>query len=986
MDSVAETPVKRRKTEDGYVPLQSQEDDFATQDTVALDDVQVKALNPVYETVPTLPVACAAPKTPPRRSQEDDDFATIPLSVKETPIQRPSSQLQSSYATQSTQLQPPFTVHARHSSPAGQSQSQSQHPAASASTVQVAASSPAGPELPKHILGLIANKMAPAGTSFRAPIPPRRPAPAPAVPKKRPQTIVDISSDDEVQYAGGSSGDEGFNRDLKPTLVKSTSNASSGVKSTQSSFGAGIDKFRHTNAPTAPSNHSFARDNIMDRAADPLASAYGNSSRPPRPPPQVKRQAGPAKAMPVKDMALFDITDYSVRTKVEEIGMILPDRSVKDRFDALLIKRYNKEDAIDYLFSNNKPSKPIPTSDDELQAHQGPRKNTAKLELKDRKTVAERQQERMAAAAARKASLPVSVSQNAVPRNAIDLTQQEDDEPAQPKRRRLIKRSEMKRAASPPTSPVVVAPIKPKARSETPDSLDDTDSEAENENEVDPMLEGSLLKFFNDCRVEDLIDMSSAKKPDAEYLLAQRPFRTMNEVRNVVREPALKPGAKRKGKAQPIGQRIVEVCETMWTGYDAVDALVQNCEMMGKPLVEEMGKWGVSVFGNASKDGELELVKFDDVESDGCPKDSGIGTPSSTAVSDEEGLNTKVQRKNRGKFFDQPASLAEGVVLKDYQVVGINWLALLYRKNMSCILADDMGLGKTCQVISFIAHLRETGVQGPHVIVVPSSVLENWLREFETFCPDLTVMPYHGSHLDRPTMAAEIESNPPDVVVTTYTLAKKHDDRKFLNRIKPTCCIYDEGHMLKNPESEQYKELMKIKSKFRLLLTGTPLQNNLSELIALLGFLMPDLFREHNEELQAIFKQKATTQDEQHQALLSAQRIARAKSMMTPFILRRKKHQVLKDIPAKHRRVDYCQMSESQGTKYNEIVDNYRDMIKRRREGQKITAKETSNIMMSLRKAAIHPLLFRRHYTDDLLRQLSKTCKKEPEFKASNVQ
>jgi len=177
---------------------------------------------------------------------------------------------------------------------------------------------------------------------------------------------------------------------------------------------------------------------------------------------------------------------------------------------------------------------------------------------------------------------------------------------------------------------------------------------------------------------------------------------------------------------------------------------------------------------------------------------------------------------------------------------------------------------------------------------------------------------------------------------------------------------------------------MRIPAKFRLLLTGTPLQNNLRELASLLGFILPSVFREHEEALEFVFSHRAKTTDENHAALLSAQRIVRARSMMAPFVLRRKKHQVLKHLPTKTRRVEYCEPSPSQHDIYAGEQARARAVIQSRLEGKK-SGTETSNIMMALRQAAIHPLLFRRLYTDDKLRKMSRACLKEPEFAQSDI-
>lgn len=298
-----------------------------------------------------------------------------------------------------------------------------------------------------------------------------------------------------------------------------------------------------------------------------------------------------------------------------------------------------------------------------------------------------------------------------------------------------------------------------------------------------------------------------------------------------------------------------------------------------------------------------------------------------------------------------------------------------------------MGLGKTCQVVAFLAHLLEKGIKGPHLIVVPGSTLENWLREFSVFCPKLHVMPYYAGQNERPGIQTQILDNLDslNIVVTTYTLAKTKEDNKFLRKLKPVVCVYDEGHLLKNSKSAGYEALMRIPTQFRLLLTGTPLQNNLRELASLLGFILPSVFREHSDDLEAIFSHKAKTTDNSHAALLSNQRIARAKSIMTPFVLRRKKHQVLKDLPAKTRRVEYCELSKSQSEIYAMEKARALRIVTARAAGEK-TSNETANIMVALRKASIHPLLFRRLYDDKLIAKMSKACLGEPEYEHSNVE
>lgn len=148
------------------------------------------------------------------------------------------------------------------------------------------------------------------------------------------------------------------------------------------------------------------------------------------------------------------------------------------------------------------------------------------------------------------------------------------------------------------------------------------------------------------------------------------------------------------------------------------------------------------------------------------------------------------------------------------------------------------------------------------------------------------------------------------------------------------------------------------------------------ELAALLGFILPEIFRIRQEELEFIFKHRASTRDSDHAALLSSQRIARAKSMLTPFVLRRKKAQVLKHMPSKTCRVEYCDLHSSQAQIYDGLRDKARERARLRLEGAKIPNDGENNPLMQLRKAAIHPLLFRRHFTDDKLEKMLDLLKK----------
>lgn len=507
---------------------------------------------------------------------------------------------------------------------------------------------------------------------------------------------------------------------------------------------------------------------------------------------------------------------------------------------------------------------------------------------------------------------------------------------------------------------------------ELSEDLDDSDAEVMNSVPEDTFqMNTRLLEFLNTADAADVCDIGGCDPETAALLVKGRPYSLLYALENASLggEP-LNKGARGGGRRKPMGLRIVEKAAVTLKGYDAVESLVQQCSAYGATIAKEIAKWGVRVDGLR---GELEMTEVHLKDED----------------EEEEGA---VGRRSRSSYFKKkPSLLAESLELKPYQQVGINWLSLLYLHELLCILADEMGLGKTCQVISFFAHLKEIDSNsGPNLVIVPSSTLENWLREFQKFCPGLKVSPYYGSQKERADLRYDLSETDFDVLVTTYNLATGHkDDMKFLRAQNFNVIVYDEGHMLKNSASDRYQKLMRIQAKFRLLLTGTPLQNNLKELISLLAFILPGLFKEKQDDLQVLFNQKVTTgakfKGEQKEGvgynpLLSVRAISRAKTMMAPFVLRRKKADVMQNLPKKTLLIEYCDITESQEKLYRGEVSKARTISDGSRRDQ------SSNIIMSLRKAAIHPLLFRVHYTPEILRKMAHDIMAEPQYVTANEQ
>ncbi|KAI9755949.1 MAG: Cytoplasmic and mitochondrial histidine tRNA synthetase [Chaenotheca gracillima] len=956
LDTIPDSPAKRRKTNShGGTGYNSQEDSG--------DDLFEE-----YETVETVPL----PKPSHLETLSTQHQSSL------APIQEESSQ----HGPNKTS--PHFDGSGRR-----------------ASIVQVAASSPLRPpsavsspaSRPSKSGGLLAGAMAPAGTRFRLP----------HGTIKRPQSpvVIDISDDEAPKYRGHSSDEDACTtrrNDIKPSVFNKTGKDAwrkdSSTDKVDDSPQRPIDKFKtitagsfyrpvdkskphgsalsgsiydSRNRDDGKTSSTFATTAPPKRSSDVLANAYGGSSRQSK---QAK-QSRPERAQPVEDISLDDIPDFNLRKNIGRIRQILPNSSVLACKNALLNHMNNVDDAMEELTAQEN-AVDLTVSEDDLSKTSpmaAPAKPNAKRQVK-----------------APNRSIQAKWSSTQILPKSQEAYTGASPKVQPPKPRKKLVQG--RRNAS---SPAVESP-KPPSRQETPELDSDTDSGVGDVEEDQTELEGKVLAFFNACTVKDLADISNNTEEIAGVILALKPFKSLEEVRQISTDvPSKNKSSKRKSTRKAIGDRVVETCLEMWTGYEAVDELVTKCEALGKPVADEMQKWGFDVFG-AAKDGELAAVNMNGAKSDskGSVHDSGLGTPSNSSPAplsdDQEGeiksvAKTSHRNVKNDSFIEQPSNMGKDTVLKDYQLVGLNWLALLFDKGLSCILADEMGLGKTCQVIAFLAHLLTKGVKGPHLVVVPGSTLENWLREFRRFCPELVVEPYYGLQAEREDLRDKIETNIDsiNVIVTTYDLASNKLDSKFLRHLKPCVCVYDEGHALRNSTSKRYEALMRIPARFRLLLTGTPLQNNLRELAALLGFILPSLFKERKEDLEYIFKHRAKTNDDNHAALLSAQRIARARSMMTPFVLRRKKHQVLKSLPKKTTRVEYCDITPAQFEVYNRQLESARQAMEERANGIR-PKKANANVLMQLRKAAIHPLLFRQHFNDDVIRNISREILKEPEL------
>jgi DNA helicase INO80 len=326
--------------------------------------------------------------------------------------------------------------------------------------------------------------------------------------------------------------------------------------------------------------------------------------------------------------------------------------------------------------------------------------------------------------------------------------------------------------------------------------------------------------------------------------------------------------------------------------------------------------------------------------------------------------------------FQNPTSLPEHLeipqpkllncTLKEYQMKGLNWLVNLYEQGINGILADEMGLGKTVQSISVMAYLAEKyNVWGPFLVIAPASTLHNWQQEIAKFVPDLKTLPYWGSAKDRKILRkfwdrkhiTYTKDSPFHVLVTSYQLVVA--DAQYFQKIRWQYMILDEAQAIKSSQSSRWKSLLGFHCRNRLLLTGTPIQNNMQELWALLHFIMPSLFDSHDEFSE--WFSKDIESHAQSNTKLNEDQLKRLHMILKPFMLRRVKKHVQKELGDKIELDVYCDLTYRQRAYYSSLRNKISvlDLIEKA-VGDDQDSATLMNLVMQFRKVCNHPDLFER--------------------------
>ncbi|RWS30237.1 Helicase domino-like protein, partial [Leptotrombidium deliense] len=351
---------------------------------------------------------------------------------------------------------------------------------------------------------------------------------------------------------------------------------------------------------------------------------------------------------------------------------------------------------------------------------------------------------------------------------------------------------------------------------------------------------------------------------------------------------------------------------------------------------------------------ESEEVKFSEVVNERDGKSLGKSGPSRDITDIAAGAE-RIQPKGNTLLTTNVVTKIPFLLkhqLREYQHIGLDWLAAMYDRKLNGILADEMGLGKTIQTIALLSHLAcDKGIWGPHLIVVPTSVMLNWEMEIKKWCPAFKILTYYGSPKERKQKRQGwTKPNQFHICITSYKLVIQ--DHQSFRRKKWKYLILDEAQHIKNFKSQRWQMLLNFNTSRRLLLTGTPLQNNLMELWSLMHFLMPNVFSSHRDFKDWFVNPVTGMIEGNHE--YNEGLIKRLHKVLRPFLLRRLKQEVEKQLPKKYEHIVLCRLSKRQRFLYEEFMN----LTKTKETLANGNFLSVINVLMQLRKVCNHPNLF----------------------------
>ncbi|GEQ72758.1 hypothetical protein JCM33374_g6446 [Metschnikowia sp. JCM 33374] len=362
---------------------------------------------------------------------------------------------------------------------------------------------------------------------------------------------------------------------------------------------------------------------------------------------------------------------------------------------------------------------------------------------------------------------------------------------------------------------------------------------------------------------------------------------------------------------------------------------------------------------NSFLDSLSKAVRVQQAEQDEIPL---VEEPEDTTDELREKIDYyQVAHRIKEEIHEQPSILVGGK-LKEYQIKGLQWMVSLYNNKLNGILADEMGLGKTIQSISLVTHLIEKKGEDKFLVIVPLSTITNWTIEFEKWAPSVKMIVYKGSPQQRKDLQYEVRTGNFQVLLTTYEYVIR--ERPLLARFNYSHMIIDEGHRMKNAQSKLSITLKQYyRTKNRLILTGTPLQNNLPELWALLNFVLPKIFnsvKSFDEWFNTPFANTGSQEKIELTEEESLLVIRRLHKVLRPFLLRRLKKDVEKDLPDKVEKVLKCNLSGLQHVMYQQMIKHNALFLGSQTTGtnNKSGIKGLNNKIMQLRKICNHPFVF----------------------------